>query len=308
MVRFRTGAVLGALRAATLFLAAGCGSERAFDADRAMHHLVAQVEAGPRVPGTPAHDAVAAKIRAHLAETAERVTEHRFTTISPLDSTELSLTTFVGVFNASSPTRVLFGAHWDSRAFADEDPDSSARRLPVPGANDGASGAAVLLELASALEAKPPKIGVDLAFFDGEDQGVHGDARSFALGSQRFVKDFPEYRPAFVVVIDMIGREGVRIPREANSVLLAGPLVNRIWEIGRELRLTVLSDSAGTSVFDDHIPFLQAGIPAADLIDMNDPRWHTSQDLPEFCSARSLGEIGRLLLGVIARSERELSP
>ncbi len=288
--------------------AAGCAADRPFDEERAMHHLVAQVEAGARVPGTPAHEATHAKLRAHFAETADRVTEHRFRAVSPLDSTSMELLTLVGVFNEASPVRILFGAHWDSRAFADADPDSSLRRLPVPGANDGASGAAVLLEIASALERRPPAIGVDLVLFDGEDQGVHGDPRSFALGSQRFVQDFPQYRPAFAIILDMVGREGLSIPREANSMMAAAPLANRVWEIGRKAGIGVLADSLGSPVYDDHIAFLEAGIPALDLIDLADPRWHTRQDLPEYCSPRSLGEVGRLLLAVLRDAEKSLSP
>jgi hypothetical protein len=296
----------GALLAASL--AAGCAQERTFDEVRAFEHLVAQVEGGPRVPGHAGHAATRERIRAHLTATAERVTAHPFRAISPLDSTDMPLENLVGIFNASSPTRILFGAHWDTRARADEDPDSSRRALPVPGANDGASGVAVLLEIASALAERPPKVGVDLAFFDGEDQGVHGEPESFALGSQRFVRDFAEYRPSFVVVIDMVGRRGTRIPREGNSAVHAAPLVHRIWEIGKNLGVAVLADSTGPPVYDDHVPFLQAGIPAVDLIDLEDPRWHTTEDLPEHCAPESLGEVGRLLLGIVHDAERRLSP
>ncbi len=247
-------------------------------------------------------------IRAHLESTAESVTSHPFRAVSPLDSSEVELENFVGVFNAASTTRILLGAHWDTRAVADEDSDPTQRTLPVPGANDGASGVAVLFEVASALAAHPPKIGVDLAFFDGEDQGTHGDPESWALGSQRFVKDFPQYRPTFVVVIDMIGRRGTRILREENSARHAPALVARIWKIGADLKVQALVDSVGASVYDDHVPFLQAGIPAADLIDMEDPRWHTTEDLPAHCDPESLRDVGRLLLGIVRDAERGLSP
>jgi Zn-dependent M28 family amino/carboxypeptidase len=203
---------------------------------------------------------------------------------------------------------VLFGAHWDSRAHADEETDEELRKLPVPGANDGASGVAVLLEIASQLKERPPAIGVDLVFFDGEDQGVHGDARSWALGSQRFVKDYPQYRPAFVVILDMVGREGTRIPREGNSMIASAPLVDRIWELGRLSECAVLVDSTSSPVFDDHVPFLEAGIPAVDLIDLADPLWHTTKDLPDHCSAQSLGEVGRLVQEIIRKAEKDLSP
>jgi hypothetical protein len=146
-------------------------------------------------------------------------------------------------------------------------------------------------------------VGVDLVLFDGEDGGLEGDPLSWALGSQRFVRDHPTYRPAFVVVIDMIGRRGLSVPKEANSVAAAGPLVEAIWATGRELGLTVLADSVGAPVYDDHIPFLEARIPAVDLISLDDPDWHTLRDLPGNCAPESLGQIGRLLLALVARAE-----
>ncbi len=294
------------LLAATLL--AGCGGERPFDEGRAFADLVAQVENGPRVPGAPAHAKTRDTIRARLEASAEHVTVHSFRAVSPLDSSTVEMTNLVGVFNAASTTRILFGAHWDSRKVADEETDPARRVFPVPGANDGASGVAVLLEIARTLAEDPPEIGVDLAFFDGEDQGLHGTPETWALGSQRFVQDFPEYRPAFVVVIDMIGRRGTRIPREGNSARHAPALVAKVWEIGSELGIGVLADSLGAPVFDDHVPFLQAGFPAIDLIDIEDPRWHTTADVPEHCAPESLGDVGRLLLGIIRDAEAGLSP
>jgi Zn-dependent M28 family amino/carboxypeptidase len=270
--------------------------------------LVSQVDLGPRIPGSEGHRRTYDLIRTHLEGAADRITEHSFTDVSPIDSSSIEIRSIIGVFNENSSRRVLFGAHWDTRPFADEETDPEKRKLPVPGANDGGSGVAVLLEIASQLHERPPEIGVDLAFFDGEDQGVHDVPRSFALGSQRFVKDYPQYRPAFVVILDMIGREGTSIPREGNSMIASRLLVDRIWEIGRLSGCSVLVDSVGPPVFDDHIAFLEAGIPAVDLIDLADPAWHTTADLPERCSPRSLGEVGRLVLEIIRNAERDLSP
>jgi glutaminyl-peptide cyclotransferase len=286
-----------------------CGpAPRNFDESRAFRHLVSQVDLGPRVPGSEGHRQTYDFMHAHLQRTADQITEHSFAAVSPIDSSSIEIRSLIGVFNEKSSRRVLFGAHWDTRLFADEETDEEMKKLPVPGANDGASGVAILLEIASQLKERPPAIGIDLAFFDGEDQGVHDIPRSFALGSQRFVKDYPQYRPAFVVILDMVGREGTRIPREGNSMIAAGPLVERIWEIGRLSGCSVLADSTGPPVFDDHIAFLEAGIPAADLIDLSDPAWHTTRDLPERCSPQSLGEVGRLVLEIIRSAERDLSP
>jgi hypothetical protein len=288
---------------------AACGpAPRNFDETRAFEHLLTQVRFGPRIPGSEGHRKQYEWMRDHLQMTAERVSEHTFAAVSPLDSTNVEFRSLVAVFNEKSPRRILFGAHWDTRAVADEETDPELRKQPVPGANDGGSGVAILLEIASQLKERPPEIGVDLAFFDGEDQGLHGDPRSWALGSQRFVKDHPQYRPAFAVILDMVGREGTLIPREGNSMIASAPLVERIWELGRLSGSTVLADSTGRPVFDDHIAFLEAGIPAVDLIDLDDPMWHTTKDLPEHCSPQSLGEVGRLVQEIIRRAEKDLSP
>jgi Zn-dependent M28 family amino/carboxypeptidase len=233
---------------------------------------------------------------------------HRFTAVSPWDSSEVTLENVVAVFGAESPVRLLLGAHWDTRPAADRDPDPARRDLPVLGANDGASGTAVLLEVARALAAEPPRIGVDLVFFDGEDSGVNDQPETFALGSQRFVADHPAYRPSLVVVVDMVGRRGSRFLREANSDLLARPAVSTLWRIAADLGGEAFVDSAGPAMWDDHIAFLQAGIPAVDVIDPGDPAWHTTSDLPENCSEEVLAEVGRVLLELVRSMERAHRP
>ncbi|MEZ5065481.1 MAG: M28 family peptidase [bacterium] len=287
----------------TLALGACARGERRFDAARAFGHLEAQVALGPRVPGTPAHAAARDLFVEHFRARADTVWLHSFEQTIPLDSSRVRADNVVAVFNPEAPYRICLGAHWDSRARADEEEDPALAALPVPGANDGASGVAVLLEVATALAAHPPAVGVDLVLFDVEDGGVHEQPETWALGSARFVADHPSYRPAFAIVVDMVGRRGLRIPREGNSMAAAGGLVNVVWEIGRELELGCLVDSTSAPVFDDHVPFLRARIPAVDLIDLADPNWHTTRDLPEACAPESLDEVGRLLLGVIARAE-----
>jgi Zn-dependent M28 family amino/carboxypeptidase len=290
-----------------LGLVCGCSErERQFDATRAFAHLAEQVAQGPRVPGTDAHRRTFALLHDHLRERADRVTVHRFVTSSPLDSTEVELSSLVAVFAEDEPVRLLFGAHWDSRPICDRETDEELRRLGVPGANDGASGTAVLLEVATALAADPPRVGVDLAFFDGEDMGREGEALTYALGSRRFVRDFPDYRPVLVVILDMVGRRGLRIPKESNSVLGAARAVERIWSLGEEIGCSVLVDSLGPPIVDDHVPFLEVGIPAVDLIDLADPAWHTRRDVVENCAPQSLGEVGELVLAIIREAEDSL--
>lgn len=287
----------------------GCGpKERTFDADRAFRDLEAQVAMGPRVPGTKGHAEAFSFLRSRAESLADRVDVHEFPFVSPLDSSKATCKNVVAIFNETSSTRILFGAHWDTRPIADADTTEALRSQPVPGANDGASGAALLLELAAALHDVPPSIGVDLVWFDAEDSGTHEDPATFALGSARFVQDHPDYRPSLVVVFDMIGKRDLRILQEPISLERAGALVRSVWQIGRDLGLRSLVDSIGPPVYDDHVAFLLAGVPAIDLIDFADPHWHTTRDLPEHCAPESLEEMGRLALEIVRRSEESLSP
>ncbi|MGQ0723011.1 MAG: M28 family peptidase [Candidatus Eiseniibacteriota bacterium] len=288
---------------------AGCeGPGRRFDSARAFRDLEMQVEAGPRIPGSEGHRRVREYLETELARCADHVHVHRFTAVSPWDSTTVTLENVVAVFGETSSERLLLGAHWDTRPAADHDPDPARRGEPVPGANDAASGTAVLLEVARALAADPPRIGVDLVFFDGEDSGVDDRPETFALGSQRFVADHPAYRPSLVVILDMVGRRGSRFLRETNSDLAARPAVTTIWRIARDLGIDAFVDSAGPAMWDDHIAFLQAGIPAVDVIDPTDPAWHTTGDLPGNCSAEALDDTGRVVLELIGRMERAHRP
>jgi hypothetical protein len=283
-------------------LLSGC-APRPFDEARAFRHLEAQVAFGSRVPGSDAHRECLTYLRDHLQKSANHVSLHSFDAISPLDSSRVTFHNVIAVFRPEERRRILFGAHWDSRRFADRDSTEANHAKPVPGANDGASGVAVLLEIASALAARPPAVGVDLVLFDGEDDGLSDRPETFALGSQAFVRDHPEYRPGYVVILDMVGRRGSAIPREANSLNAAPQLVEAVWRAAREAKLDVFVDSTGPAVMDDHIPFLAAGIAAVDLIDLGDPAWHTVSDVPANCAPRTLGQVGRLVLELIHRAE-----
>jgi len=301
---------LAAAAVLPLLLAAppGCGpAARRFDEDDAWRHLVAQVDLGPRVPGSEAHARALQYFRDHLEGAADRVSVDSFPSVCPLDSSDVVFHNVTAVFRPDSPRRILFGAHWDSRPVADQDPDPARRTEPVPGANDGASGVAVLLEVASCLAEVPPGVGVDLVLFDGEDCGRESEPESYALGSRHFVEANPAYRPSYAVILDMVGRRGVTFPKEANSAAAAPSLTAAIWRVAAEIGSTAFVDSVGRPVWDDHIAFLQAGIPAVDIIDFADPNWHTVNDLPDHCSPESLGQVGRVCLALIRRAE-EASP
>lgn len=209
------------------------------------------------------------------------------------------MSNLLATFYPEEKRRVMLCTHWDSRPWADRDLDSSKQTQPILGANDGASGAAVLLHLAELLAQNKPNFGVDLVFFDGEDMGQEGVSESYALGSQYFAKNTVDYRPEFAILLDMVGDKDLKIYKEQYSERYAQTTVELIWNKAQKLNFDFLVDSTGPIVYDDHVPLLQMGIPCANLIDFDYPYWHTTQDTPDKCSAQSLEKIGTLLVALL---------
>jgi Zn-dependent M28 family amino/carboxypeptidase len=187
----------------------------------------------------------------------------------------------------------IIGAHYDTRLLADNDPNTNLRTRPVPGANDGASGVAVLLELSRALDKAKLKNEVWLAFFDAEDNG-RLNGWEFIAGSTYMARAL-QVKPEFVLIADMIGDTDLQIYKEKNSTPW---LVQRVWQIAEQLGYqdTFLPQSK-FAMIDDHTPFLQAGIPAIDLIDFDYPYWHTTQDTIDKTAPESLHRVGRVVEG-----------
>ncbi len=280
-----------------------------FNAERAFEDIVRQVEFGPRVPGSEEHRRARLYLVKTLQQYADRVGEQQFTYTDRHDSMQtVEASNIIASFNLEPKInkRVMLAAHWDTRPMADQDPDSLNQRLPVPGANDGASGVAVLLEMARLLRAAPPAIGVDIILFDLEDMRDDGDADSagvknpFAIGSEYFAENYAHYRPSYGILLDMVCDKNLRIPKEANSVASAGSIVGKIWEAADRVGASAFVDEQGQVVVDDHIAFLKRGIPVVDLIHTPFPSyWHTVADTPEQCSVGSLQQVGNVLVEVI---------
>ena len=285
-------------RAGLPLLGAGrlLGQEAQFNASRAWDDLINQVNAGPRVPGMPGHDAVREYMLRELRATTDRVDVQDFTW--EVRGTNLNMSNVFGVFGPDQPSKVVLAAHWDTRPWADQDPNPANHETPIPGANDGASGVAVLLEVARVLQTAPPPIGVIILMLDGEDYGPGIDA--MFLGSRYWAQQMVPERPAWGILLDMIGDRELTIPREDTSQMRAGAVNDRVWQAAQQLGRPEFVNRPGGAILDDHVPILDQGVPMIDLIDFSyGPRhswWHTLEDTPDKCSPDSLAAVGQVVL------------
>ena len=276
-----------------------------FDKENAFRYLVKQCEFGPRNPYSNGYQQCLVYLQKTLAGFADTVLLQPFVLDDLVDEKSYDLTNIIARFKVDEPEQLLIGAHWDTRPWADEDPVPEKRNDPIIGANDGASGVAVILELARILNASPPPIGITLVLFDGEDMGRSGTPKSYAQGSLAFAKDLPIEKPDEAIILDMIGDAELHIPIERYSYQQNRQLVKKLWGLAKVLSLDAFESRIEYSIYDDHVPlWAEAKIPAVDIIDFNYPNsytnyWHTTQDLPEHCSAESLGEVGTLLVHYI---------
>ncbi len=270
-----------------------------FDAGRAFKYLQKQCEFGPRPPGSPAHKQTRDYLVSELKKFAGEVVMQSFT--QKVTGSSLDLTNIVAIFSPAGATdtkKVLLAAHWDTRPFADRDPDPKNRHIPILGANDGASGVAILLELSRAFHSKPPDVQVIMVLFDGEDYGRSTD--EMFLGSRYFARNIKDqWRPEYGILIDMVGDKDLDIYIEPNSAKAAPDIVKKVWKRASKLRLEGIYNEFGPAVMDDHIPLIRAGIKCIDIIDFNYPYWHSINDTPDKCSPKSLETVGRLLLDVV---------
>jgi Zn-dependent M28 family amino/carboxypeptidase len=257
--------------------------ETQFDGQRAFEDVKKQVEFGPRTTGSAAQEQFIAWLRGQLESADWEVSIQR---------TEMMGHTIKNVIASRGNEKppIILLTHYDSRLLADNDPDPNNQTSPVPGANDGASGVAVLLELARVL----PKdsVPVQLLFVDAEDNGrIPG--WDWILGSRAFVASLKD-KPKEVILVDMIGDANLNIYMEKNS---DPQLTDQIWATAKSLGYeTYFIPTYKYQVIDDHIPFIETGIPAVDIIDLDYPYWHTAQDTPDKVSPASLNIVGKTLL------------
>ncbi|MDE6480895.1 MAG: M28 family peptidase [Muribaculaceae bacterium] len=273
-----------------------------FSADSAYSYVARQVEFGPRVPGTDAHRLCGEWLADKLNSFGADVIEQK-ASLTAFDGTVIPMRNIFARINPNAQDRVLLLAHWDSRPWADHDPDETKRSIPVDGANDGASGVGVLLELARILSADNNAPGVDILLCDAEDWGEESNDESWALGARYFAENLPVkgYAPSAAILLDMVGAPDATFMREYFSQLANPALADEIWAIAHRLGYgNLFINRMGSAVNDDHVELIKAGIPAIDIIDYREGSgfysgWHTTSDNMDAISKETLGAVGNIL-------------
>lgn len=295
--------VLLALAVAAL-LPGACSERLAVDGSRALERVRHQVESGPRVSGTPGNAAIREWIASEASRLGGRVERQAFTDTSL--GRPLEVTNVIARFGPESGRRIMLCAHFDTRPWSDRDPDPAMRSRPVPGANDGGSGVAVLLEVAELMSKRPPAVGVDLVFFDAEDLGTDEKPGDFCLGSRGYAARLPApgdpTRPVAAFLVDMGGDRDLQVYVERNSRERASNLAALVVEGARATGARSFHDEVRWSIIDDHVPLLDAGLPAVDVIDFDYPAWHTHRDDLSQVSAESLEQVARVAAWLVYRS------
>ncbi len=274
-----------------------------FSGQRAFEYLLKQVSFGPRNPNSVGHRQCLDYLASTLRQFADEVQLQPFQAQGYNEV--LALTNVIARFNPEAKKRILLCAHWDTRPRAEQDTNKARRNEPILGANDGASGVAVLLEIASLLKQNPPAIGIDIVLFDGEDYGREGDLQKYFLGSRYFVKNKPpDYLPVFGILLDMVGDKFLDLPKEQHSMRFAPDIVDMVWRKAWELGYTQFLDEIRHEVNDDHLILNQGGIKTINIIDFDYPDpthryWHSHEDTPDKCSPESLEAVGTVVTHIV---------
>ncbi len=278
-----------------------------FNADSAFSFVKRQCEFGPRVPETMGHTQCGAWIEAQLRRFCDKVVAQK-ANLTTFDGKSLKATNYIGIINPDAKQRVLLLAHWDTRPWADADPDEAKHKSPVMGANDGASGVGVLLELARVMQAKKPNVGVDILLVDAEDWGSENDEESWALGAQYWVAHphVKGYKPMYGVLVDMVGAPDAQFYQEGFSLQSSPELVEKVWGIAANSGYSNLFKSMQYgAATDDHVFIIRGGIPCIDIIDMRPdsggfyPYWHTTADTIDKISPATLKAVGQTVANLI---------
>ncbi|MDR0394020.1 MAG: M28 family peptidase [Tannerella sp.] len=290
------------------------GDVPVFDADSAYSYVAKQVAFGPRVPNTPAHKACADYLASGLKRHGAEIYVQE-TVLTAYNGDKLQARNIIGVFNPGSQKRILLFAHWDSRPYSDHDPDETNHRKPLDGADDGASGVGVLLEIARQIGLNNLRTGVDIIFFDAEDYGTPEFVREYkedtwCLGSQFWAKNphVSGYKADFGILLDMVGHKEATFYKEGSSVSYAAPVVEMVWNTARNLGYgKYFVNAKGSRIIDDHEYVIKGrNIPCIDIIYLKPDtphgfgmHWHTQHDTMDRIDKNVLKAVGQTVLEVI---------
>lgn len=271
------------------------------DAKRAQEYLVKICQLGPRYSGSPGMTRQQGLIATHFEDLKAEVKFQSFDAPHPRTGQPVRMNNILVSWHPASKRRVLLACHYDTRPLPDRDPNPQvARRGQFLGANDGASGVALFMELGHHMATIQPALGVDMVFFDGEELVFH-EKDPYFLGAEEFSRQYrdkpPEYSYVCGVLVDMIGDKNLNLYQEANSLELAPEVTASIWQVAHKLQIREFIPRQKYTVRDDHLALNEiAKIPTCDIIDFEYPYWHTSKDLPSACSGTSLAKVGKVLL------------
>jgi len=279
-----------------------------FSGARAWSYLRQQVDFGFRVPGTVAHRSCRRWLQDELAKYCAEVELQEFVRQLPPEHENVKMWNIIGRIRPEAERRILLAAHWDTRPSADQNPPGQ-RNQPISGANDGASGVAVLLELARVFSEVPPPVGIDILLTDGEDYGP--GLTTMFMGAEYFanqltINDVRSYN--YGILLDMIGDKDLDIHPEHNSEAVAGRVYAAAYEYGQALGYSAFKAGGGYNISDDHLAIIERGVRMYDFIDFNYPYWHTTEDTVDKCSRDSLEAVGRVLENMIYLSPELYGP
>jgi glutaminyl-peptide cyclotransferase len=280
-----------------------------FDGAYALATIEKQVSFGPRVPNTASHVKCKDYLIAELSLYADTVIVQSFE--DDIEGEKVQLFNIIAKFKGENPSKLLLlGAHWDSRPLADEDPNPKNAAKSFDAANDGGSGVGVLLSMAKSFKSQKPPISVDIVLFDGEDLGLHGSSEYFCRGSKYYTQQLtPLNRPTNVIILDLVGDKEAQFTIEGNSYRSAPSMIRSLWSVGAEVGNGTFVNQTKYEIYDDHIPFIEIGIPSLDIIDAelvgnnaDNPRrryWHTADDTMDNIAESSLSGVGKTVLTFI---------
>ncbi|HEY7170138.1 MAG TPA: M28 family peptidase [Vicinamibacterales bacterium] len=293
----RAGLRVAFLFAAGLAMAAAAQTPSTFDSSRAWEHLRQLVALGPRPAGSPAIGQTRAYIEAQLKTSGVAFTEQAWDDQTPAGP--IHMVNVIATIPGASPSRLVIAGHYDTKRF---------RQFRFVGANDGGSSAAFVLELARVLKARRNPLTIELLFLDGEEAVDEWRGTDHTYGSRHYVAEARRTGTLAslkaLILVDMIADRDLRIRRDLNSTRW---LTDIVWDAARRVNQSSVFIAESTEIEDDHLPFVQAGVPSLDIIDLEYPAWHTAQDTLDAVSARSMQTVGDVLIAALPAIEQRLT-